>query len=186
MICLGEGLFASILFGTHCASWTCMSLSFTKLGAFSFHCFFKMISNLLLFLFPFWHPYDLNVGLFQVVPEVPQPLLTFFWILVSSFCSSWMFISSFCSKSLIWVPVSFPSLLVPYTFSFISLFIAFAFSSTFQRYSYISVSILNTSVLNSASDRLAIFSSVSCTFFLELWSVLSFGPYFFGLSRPVT
>ena len=33
------GLFASILFGTLCASWTCMSISFTKLGKFSFTIF---------------------------------------------------------------------------------------------------------------------------------------------------
>ena len=38
-----------------------------------------------------------------------------------------MFISSFCSKSLIWVPVSFPSLLVPCIFFFISLWIVFTF-----------------------------------------------------------
>ena len=30
------GLFASILFGTLCASWTCRSISLTKLGEFSF------------------------------------------------------------------------------------------------------------------------------------------------------
>ena len=36
MMCLGVGLFASILFGTHCVSWTCISISFTKLGKFSF------------------------------------------------------------------------------------------------------------------------------------------------------
>ena len=36
MMCLGMGLFASILFGTLCASWTCMSIFFTKLGKFSF------------------------------------------------------------------------------------------------------------------------------------------------------
>ena len=35
MMCLGVGLFASILFGTVCVSWTCMSISFTKLGKFS-------------------------------------------------------------------------------------------------------------------------------------------------------
>ena len=40
-----------------------------------------------------------------------------------------------------------------------------------------SLSILITSVLNSASDRLLI--SISFIFFLEFYSVFSFGPYFF-------
>ena len=96
------------------------------------------------------------------------------WILVSSSRSGWMFISSFCSKSLIAVPVSFPSVLVPCIFSFISLFIAFTFSSILWPYSANSVSFLITSVLNCASDKLAI----CLYFFLELWSVLSFEPYF--------
>ena len=88
-----------------------------------------------------------------------------------------MFISSFCSKPLIWVLISFPSLLVP----FISLFMAFTFSSIWQLYSTISVSTMISNVLNSASDRLAISSPLNVVFFLELWSVLSFGPYFFCL-----
>ena len=41
--------------------------------------------------------YDLDVGMFIVVPEVPRPLLVFFEFL---FLHS-VFISSFCSKSLI-------------------------------------------------------------------------------------
>ena len=35
-MCLGVFLFEPNLFGTLCASWTCMSISFTKLGKFSF------------------------------------------------------------------------------------------------------------------------------------------------------
>ena len=81
-----------------------------------FHYFFKLVFNFLLFLFS-WHPCDSNVGMFKVVPEAPKPL-HIFWILVSSFCSGWMFISSFWSKLLIWVPVSFSSLLVPCMFFF--------------------------------------------------------------------
>ena len=53
-------------------------------------------------------------------------LSSFFWILVSSNYSGWMLISSFCSKLLIWVLVSFPSLLVPlFLFSFIFLYFFF-------------------------------------------------------------
>ena len=32
IICLGVVFFVSNLFGTLCASWTCMSISFAKLG----------------------------------------------------------------------------------------------------------------------------------------------------------
>ena len=107
-------------------------------------------------------------------------LSSFFWILVSSFRSSWMFICFYWSKPLIWVPVSFPSLLVPCTYLFISLCIAFTFSSILWPYSTISVTILITSVLNSASDK---WLSLHClvVFFLALWFVFSFRLYFFFL-----
>ena len=89
-----------------------------------------------------------------------------------------MFISSFCSKLLIWVPVSFPSLLVPCIFCFISLWVIFTSSFILWPFSVNFVSILITSVLNSAPDRLSISSSLNSSF-LKFWSVLSFGPYFF-------
>ena len=102
-------------------------------------------------------------------------LYSFFWIPVSSFCSGWMSMSYFCSKLFIWVLVSFPALLVPCTFFFISLCIAFTFSSILWPYSTISVSILITSVLNCAFDRLSLHCLV---LFLELWSVLYQGHIF--------
>ena len=96
-----------------------------------------------------------------------------------------MFISSFCSKLFIWVQVYFPSLLVPCTFSFISLFIAFIFSSNLQPNSTNSVSFLITSVLNCASDRLAISSLLSCIFFWGFDLFFHLGHFFF-LGAPVT
>ena len=110
--------------------------------------------------------------------NLPQRFLSFsslFWILVSSFCYGWLFISSFSLKSLIWVLVSFPSLFVSYISFFISLFVAFTSFFILWPYSTISVSILITSVLNSASDRLTIsslhssFSGVLISFFI--WAV---------------
>ena len=55
-------------------------------GSFPSLCF-QISFHFLLFLFSFWHPYDLDVGMFKVVPEVPKPLFIFFVILASSFCS---------------------------------------------------------------------------------------------------
>ena len=107
-------------------------------------------------------------------------LSSFFWILVYSFCSGWMFISSFLSKWLIWVLVSFLSLLIPCIFCFISLCISFTYPSILQPYSTISVSILITSLLNSASDWLvislllsSIFGALICSF---TWWFFCFGP----------
>ena len=111
------------------------------------------------------------------------------WRFLSLSYYFWILISSFWGRKLKWVLVSFLSLLVHFTFSFLSLFIAFIFSSILQPYSTNSASILITSVLNSESDRLAI-SSLSLhhlvVFFLELWSILSFGPFFFFLGAPVS
>ena len=39
--------------------------------------FFKLVFKFLFFLFSFWHPCDLDVGTFKVVPEFPKPLLIF-------------------------------------------------------------------------------------------------------------
>ena len=118
--------------------------------------------------------------MFKVVPEVPKPLLIF---LNSCFFNyNRMFISSFWSKSLIWVLVSFPSLLVPCTFPFIPLFTAFTFSSILQPYSII----LWASWLPVFWTLPLIGWLSFChlvVFFLELWSVLSLGPLFLVLTH---
>ena len=79
MMCLGVFLLGSNFFGTLSASWTSWkSISFARLGKFSFIVFSNKFFNFLLFLFSFWYPYDSDVGTFKVVPEVSKPLLIFF------------------------------------------------------------------------------------------------------------
>ena len=93
--------------------------------------------------------------MFKVVPEVPEPLLIFlnscFFILFW-----WNVYYSVWSKLMIWVLVSFLSLLVPCIFCFILLWVVYNSSFILWLSSINTVSILITSVLNSASDRLAI------------------------------
>ena len=160
MMCISVFLFGSNFFGILWASWTCMSISFIRLGKFSFIIFSNKFSISCYCLSPSGAPMIWMLECLKLSQRFLS-LSSFFWILVSSFCSGWMFISSFCSKSLIWVPVSFSSLLVPCVFFFISLRIAFTYFFILGPYSIISVSILITSVLNSASDRLAISLSLS-------------------------
>ena len=67
-MCLSVFLFGFILPGTHCASWTWLTISFPMLGKFS-----GIISSNIFSgpsLFSFWDPYNVNIGAFIVVPEV--------------------------------------------------------------------------------------------------------------------
>ena len=80
-----------------------------------------------------------------------------FWIFVSSFYSGWMFISSFCSKLLM-----SPNLL-PFTVSSLFIFLYFTLHSLHISL-YFATILKHFSVLNSASDRLAIFSLLSSIF----------------------
>ena len=146
-----------------------------QIGEVLLHYLFKEVFNFLLFLFSFWHPYNSDVGTLKDVLEVPKPLLIF--LNSCFFVLFWLDVSFFWSIPLIWVWVSFPSLLVPCTFSFISLRTAFIFSSSFRPNSTNSVSVLITSVLNCASDRLAISSLLSCIFYGDficssIWAIL--------------
>ena len=132
-----------------------------------------------------WHPRDSDIGMFGDVPEVPYTILIF-EILFSSGCSGWMLISSLYSKCLTWTPASSPSLSVPYRFFLILLSVDFISSWVFfilLPYSLSSLSILITSVLNSASDRLVIsvlFSSFSRVLFFHLGRI-SLSPQFGSL-----
>ena len=158
MICLGVILFASIFLGTLCASQTCMSVSFTKLGNFFFSLFFQVdLQFLALFSSPSGTP---MIQMLECL-KLSQRLLilsSFLKVLFSS-CSDWLFFASLCSKSLIWFSASSPLLLFPCKFFFISIRVSFVYGwiiFMLLRSSLSSLSILVTSVLNSASDRLLI------------------------------
>ena len=173
MMCFGVFLFGSIFFGNLWASWTCMSVSFTRLGKFSFIIFSNKFS---ISCYSSSLPGTPIIRMLEHL-KLSSRFLSLSSFLVSSFCSGQMFISSFCSRSLIRILVSFPSLWVHCIFFFILLCIAFISSFILWLNSIISVSNLITNVLNSASD--SSLSSCHLVLFLEFWSVLSFGPYFF-------
>ena len=78
MMCLGMFLFGPNFFGTLWASWTSWKfISFARLGKFSFIICSNKFLNFLLLFFSFWHPYNLDIVMFQVVPEVFKSLFTF-------------------------------------------------------------------------------------------------------------
>ena len=95
---------------------------------------FKYFLSPFLFLFFFWDPYNSNVGVFNVVPEVSKTVLncfhSFFFILL---CSTYVHYLS--SRPCIRSSASFILLLIPsreFLISFIMLFIIFCllFSSS--------------------------------------------------------
>ena len=123
-MCLGVGLFASILLGTQCASWTCMSISFTKLGKFSFITFqtdFQFLALSLLLLAPLWYKYWTSWSYPRGCLYYPKFSGFFF----SSCCSDWLFFASLCSKSLIWFSAPSTLLLFPCKLFFISVSVSF-------------------------------------------------------------
>ena len=112
----------------------------------------------MLLFFSFWHPYDLDIGTFQVVPEVCKSLFTF---------------SNSCVFILIWMDVYFfllfqivvlsPGFLPVGSLNIFLHFmlVSFICSFIFRPSSISSVSILITRALNSLSDRLALSSLLS-------------------------
>ena len=161
MLCLQVGLLAHILFGTLCALWTYMSISFTKLGKFSFIVFSSRFPISCSCSSPSGTP------MMQMLEhlKLSQKLLIWaliFWIF-SSF-SDWFF-ASLCSKPLILYlfQLVYPSFL---TGSFLC--------SKELRSSLSYLSNLITNVLNSASDRL-----LTSILFSSFSGVLSLGSGFF-------
>ena len=149
-----------------------------QIGEVFLLCFFKYVFSFLLLLFSFHQPYHSDVGMVKVVPEVLEPPL--FFLNSCFFILFWLDAYFFVLFQIVALSPDFlTSLLVPCVFSFISLCIAFICSFILQPSSIISVSILITSVLNSASDQLFISSSLSsfsgvviCSFFWAIFLCL--------------
>ena len=80
IMCLGVTLFGFILFGTLCASWTWMSVSFSRLGRFSTIMSTNMALCPFLFLFSFRDPYHVNVSR-PIIPVVSFKLSSFLFTL---------------------------------------------------------------------------------------------------------
>jgi len=74
-MCLGMFLLGFILYGTLCASWTWLTFPVGELFNYNL---FKNFLFLFLFLFFFWDPYNLNVGAFDMVPEISETVLSSF------------------------------------------------------------------------------------------------------------
>ena len=122
-MCLNMFLLVFILCGILCACWTWLTASFSILGKFST----IMTSNIFscpLSLFSFWDPYNVNVGEFNVVPEVSEAIFisfhSFFFILFFSVISTIL-----SSRSLICSFVSVILLLIPSSIFFISVIVLF-------------------------------------------------------------
>ena len=129
-MCLGVGLFASILFGTLCASWIYVSISFTKLGKFCFTTF----SN----RFPISGSVSSPSGAHTPIWcecwtswNCPRGCLYYphFFGLFSC-CSGWLVFASLYSKSLIWFSASSILLLFPCKLFFTSVSVSLHFGKS--------------------------------------------------------
>ena len=138
----------------------------------------------MLFLFSFWHPYNSDVGMVKVVPDIPQPLLISFNCCF--FILFWLNVYFFLLLQIVHLGPSF----LPFTVGSLCIFFYFIFyclhfSSILQPYSIISVSLLITSVLNYVSDRLAIFLLLGCIFSGALIYSFIWAISFFCVGGPV-
>ena len=83
-MCLGMFLLGFILFGTLCDSWTWIDYYLLHVGEIFNYNLFKNFLIPFLLLFFFWDPYNLNVGAFDIMPEVSETILFFSFFLLYS------------------------------------------------------------------------------------------------------
>jgi len=76
-MCLGVFLLGFILYRTFCASWTWLTILFHAWEIFICN-LLKIFHIAFLFLFFFWDSYYSNVGVFDIVLEVSEPILSSF------------------------------------------------------------------------------------------------------------
>ena len=166
-MCLGVFLLGSNFFGTLWASRTSWkSISFTRLR-------FSLIICSNKFSISCSSSSPCGTPMIQLLEhlKLSQRFLSLSFFLNSFFfIVFWLNVYFFLLLQIIDLSPGFlPSLLVPCIFSFISLCIDFTFSSILQPFLW--------------ASWLPVFWTVHLhclvLFFLELWSVLSFGPYFF-------
>ena len=96
-MCLGVFHLGFILFGTLWVSWTWVAISFPILGKFSTINLLKYFLMAFLFVLFFWDSYDLNIVVFNIVPEVSEVFLISFdsFFLSASFISTILSFTSF-------------------------------------------------------------------------------------------
>ena len=96
-MCLWVFHLGFILFGTLWVSWTWVAISFPILGNFSTINLLKYFLMAFLFVLFFWDSYDLNIVVFNIVPEVSEVFLISFdsFFLSASFISTILSFTSF-------------------------------------------------------------------------------------------
>ena len=78
MVCFGVVLSASVHLVWDSLCFLDLYVYFLRETSKLFKNIFSNVFNLMLFLFSFWLPYDVHVGVFEVVPEAPYPILVLF------------------------------------------------------------------------------------------------------------
>ena len=139
IMCLGVFLLGFILYGTLCASWTWLTISFSRLGKFS-----TIISSKV-FLYLFFFSSSSGTSIFQmlmylILSQRSLRLSSVLFILFTLFCSSEVFSTILSSSSLICSPASEILLLIPSrVFFYINIFI-FSFVQKFIQHYYFRIS----------------------------------------------